>query len=278
VEKITDKGSDELESALTTLLDSDYEAIQGLTPTAQAALLMRRYLYEYQPPRSAFAGFPLIAHANGAGNPNAMFQQAIKPALYERAGMVCDPLNMFDVAPDADGAAAVILTRTGIIPPDFPGPMIRVAGSSLTTDTLALHDRPNPLDFRSARLSVERAIYQAGITIDQIDFFELYDGTSISAALSLEAAGFAPPGQGWQLAQGETVTLRGVLPITTLGGLKARGNPWGATGIYQVVEAALQLGGQAGKNQIPDPKFGMAQCLGGLASTAVTHILEVIRP
>jgi acetyl-CoA C-acetyltransferase len=276
VEKITDTGSDELETTLTTMLDSDYEAIQGLTMTAQGALLMRRYLHEYQVPRAAFAGFPLIAHANGAGNPYAMFQRAIKPALYERAGMVADPLNMFDVAPDADGAAAVVLTRDGLQPPDLPHPVVRIAGSSTTTDTLAIHDRPAPLDFRAARLSVERAIYQAGITIDQIEFFELFDYTSIHAALSLEAAGFAGPGHGWKLAQNESIASNGPLPISTLGGLKARGNPWGATGVYQAVEAVLQLRGQAGDNQVVSPKFGMIQCLGGTAATAVTHILEVV--
>jgi len=276
VEKITDKAGDELEAALTTMLDSDYEAVQGLTPTAQGALLMQRYLYEYQATRSAFAGFPVIAHTNGASNPNAMFQRALKPALYERVGMIADPLNMFDVAPDADGAAAVVLTRAGLQPPDLPHPAIRIAGSSTTTDTLALHDRPDPLDFRAARLSVERAIYQAGITIDQIEFFELFDYTSLHAALSLEAAGFAGPGHGWELAQNESVALNGPLPISTFGGLKARGNPWGATGVYQAVEAAMQLRGQAGDNQVADPKFGMIQCLGGTAATVVTHILEAV--
>jgi acetyl-CoA C-acetyltransferase len=61
-----------------------------------------------------------------------------------------------------------------------------------------------------------------------------------------------------------------------MGGLKARGNPVGATGVYQAVEAALQLQGRAGKNQISDVHRGMIQSLGGPASTAVTHILEVI--
>ena len=274
LEKITDKVSEEAEAALTTMLDGDYEAVHGLTPASQAALLMRRYLHEFQAPKDALAGFPLIAHANGAGNPKAMFQKAIKPDLYQNAAMVCDPLNMFDAAPDADGAAAVILTRADFLPKDSSHPQVRIAASCVATDTLALHDRPHPLDFRAARLSVQRAVYQAGITLDQIDFFELCDAYSIYAALSLEAAGFAERGQGWQLAQNGQAALTGSIPISTMGGLKARGNPWGATGVYQIVESTLQLRGQAGANQIPDARIGMAQCLGGPASTAVTHILE----
>lgn len=277
VEKITDKVSEEMEAALMAAVDSDYEAIHGLTPTAQAALLMQRYLFETGAPRDSFAGFPLIAHANGAHNPRAMFQRAISPSVYQRAGMVCEPLNMFDAAPDADGAAAILLTRPEHLPPDSGHPPVRIAASNMATDTLALHDRPDPLDFRAVRLSVERAVYQAGITLEQVDFFELYDAYSIYALLTLEAAGFAGRGNGWRLALDETLGLAGTLPMATFGGLKARGNPWGATGLYQVVESVLQLRAQAGDNQVPEARLGMAQCLGGPASTVVTHILEVLK-
>jgi acetyl-CoA C-acetyltransferase len=165
------------------------------------------------------------------------------------------------------------------LPPSFPHPLVHIAGSSLATDTLALHDRPDPLVFHAARLSVERACQKARITPLQVDLFELYDIYSIYAALALEAAGFAERGQGWKLAQnGEApavASLSGSLPICTMGGLKARGNPGGATGVYQVVDAVLQLRSQAGDNQVPNARRAMVQSLGGPASTAVTHILEV---
>jgi acetyl-CoA C-acetyltransferase len=276
VEKMTDKVGPEVESAIATSLDSDYEAVQGLTPAGQAALLMQRYLYNYDVPREAFGIFPVTAHANGARNENAMFRRAIKPELYNRAGIVSDPLNMFDVAPDADGAAAVILTRSDLLPANHDRPLVRIAGSSVATDTLSLHDRPDPLDFRATRLSVERARHQAGVHLDQIDFFELFDAYSIFATLSLEGAGFTEQGQGWAFAQDEAVSLTRSVPISCMGGLKARGNPWGATGVYQAVEAVLQLRGQAGANQIADATIGMIQSLGGPASTAITHIFERI--
>jgi acetyl-CoA C-acetyltransferase len=237
---------------------------------------MRRYLHDFDVSREAIGIFPLTAHANGVGNPNAMFRRAIKPELYNRAGMVSDPLNMFDAAPDADGAAAIILTRSDLLPTNHDQPPVWIAGSSVATDTLALHDRPDPLVFRAAQLSVERARYQAGIQLEHVDFFELYDAYSIFAALSLEAAGFAKQGQGVAFAQTEAISAEGAVPIATMGGLKARGNPWGATGVYQAVEATLQLRGQAGTNQISEAKIGMVQCLGGPASTAITHIFERI--
>lgn len=276
VEKTTDRIGSSVEAAYSASIDGDFEAVHGLTLTAQAALLMRRYLHEFEPPRAAFAGFPVAAHANAESNPNAMYRKSLRAADYERASLVSDPLNLYDVAPYADGAAAVILTRRELLPPGFPHPLVRISGSSLASDALALHDRPDPLDFRAARLSVEGACRQAGILPSDVHLFELYDAYSIYAALSLEAAGYAGRGQGWQLAQDGRLGLKGSLPIATFGGLKARGHPGGATGLYQVVEAVLQLRGQAGANQVPGARRALVQCLGGPASCAAAHVLETV--
>jgi acetyl-CoA C-acetyltransferase len=132
------------------------------------------------------------------------------------------------------------------------------------------------LVFEAARISVEKACLKAHITPLQVDLFELYDAYSIYAALSLEAAGFADRGGGWKLAQNGSapaeISLHGSLPISTLGGMKARGNPGGAAGVYQAVEAALQLRGEAGANQISAARRALIQSLGGPASAAVTHV------
>lgn len=274
VEKFTDSIGSSVEAALATTSDSDYEAVQGLTPTAQAALMMRRYMHEFDVPADGLAGFALTAHANGAANKNAMFQKAIKLETYQRADMVSEPLNMFDIAPNADGAAAVLLTRRELLPPGFPHPLVRITGSAAAADTLALHDRADPLWFEAVHVSTGKAIKQAGITLDQISLFEYHDSYSIYAALSLEATGFAIRGKGWKLAADGTIALKDKLPCATLGGLKARGNPGGASGVYQAVEAATQLRGRGGANQIAGARFALIQSLGGPASTAVTHILK----
>lgn len=277
VEKMSDQTVSNVNAALITTTDSDYEAEQGLTPTAQAALLMRRYIYEFDVPEYAFAGFPMTAHANGATNKHAMFRRAIKPETYQKAGFVSEPLNLFDVAPNADGAAAILLTRPDLLPDKFPHPLVRITGSSCVTDTLALHDRPDPLTFNAARVSFERACAQAGKLPTDADLFELYDAYSIYGALTLEAAGYAERGEGWKWSADGNLDLKGKLPISTFGGLKARGNPGGATGVYQAIEATLQLRGQGGDNQVEDARVAIVQALGGPASTAVTHVLEGVR-
>ncbi len=278
VEKFTDQVGAGVDTAVATTSDSDFEAVQGLTASGQAALLMRRYMHEYGVPADGFAGFPLTAHANGAGNPHAMFRKAIKAEVYGKAEMVSDPINLFDAAPNADGAAAVILTRSDLLPKEYSHPLVKIAASAVSTDTLALHDRHDPLGFWAARESVEAARHKAGITLEQVSFFEYHDSYSIYAALSLEAAGFAPRGEGWKLAAQGAIALNGRIPCATMGGLKARGFPGGSTGVYQAVEAATQLRGQAGPCQVAGATFGMIQSLGGPASTAVVHILEKMTP
>jgi acetyl-CoA C-acetyltransferase len=274
VEKFTDKVGSAVDEALATTSDSDFEAVQGMTPAAQAALLMKRYMHEYNVPADGFAGFALTAHMNGVGNKHAMFRKAIKPEVYAKAEMVSDPLNMFDMAPNADGAAALVLTRRDLLPSSWSQPLVKIAGSAASSDTLALHDRKDMLYFDTAQLSAGKAMKQVGMTLDGIDFFEYHDAFSIFAALQLEAVGFAIKGSGWKLAADGSIGLKGKIPCATMGGMKARGFPGGAAGVYQAVEAAIQLRGQAEANQIADAKFGLIQSLGGPASTAVSHILQ----
>jgi len=274
VEKFTDKIGSDVEGAVATATDSDFEAMQGLTSTGQAALLMRRYMHEYNVPADGFAGFPLTAHANGAGNKFAMFQKAIKAEMYANADMISEPVNLFDVAPIADGAACVVLTRRELLPEDLAHPLVRISGSGNSSDTLALHDRHDMLSFQAAQVATQQVLEKAGITLEQVNFFEYHDAFSIYAALALEAAGFAPRGEGWKLASDKSIALKGRIPCATMGGLKARGFPGGATGVYQAVEAALQLRGEAGLNQLNGARYGLIQSVGGPASTVFSHILE----
>lgn len=266
VEKMTDKVGAGVTAAAATAADSDWEAAQGATPAALAALLMRRYMHTYGVELRHFANFSVNAHTNAKTNPNAMFHNTITAEAFMKAGMVAEPVNMFDTAPDCDGAAALLLTAQ-------PGP-VRIAASALATDTLAIHDRHDALEFAAVRRSAAKAFQLAGITPQQVNVLELFDAYTVFSALSLEASGFAERGKGWELAQSNEISITGKTPLSTFGGLKARGNPGGATGLYQAGEVVLQLRGQAEKNQVKDARYGMCQSIGGAGATAVTHIFQ----
>ena len=274
VEKVTDETGAAITSALATAMDADYEQVHGLTPAALAALQMRRYMHTYGVRLEDFANFSVNAHANGADNPNAMFRNRLRAERFASAPLVATPVNLFDMAPPADGSAALVITGTERARDMVPQP-IRISGSALATDTLALHDRRDVLWLPAAEQSARQALAQAGVGIaEAVDLFELHDAYTIMAALSLEAAGFAARGEGWTLARDMEIGRGGRVPISTFGGLKARGYPAGATGVYQVVEAALQLRGQAGACQVDGARTALTQSIGGSGATAVTHVLQ----
>ncbi len=273
VEKMTDTGGRETTAALAAAADAEYEAGQGISFVALNALLMQRYMYEYGWKHEDFANFAVTAHANGVNNPNAMFQSRISAEAYARAPMIATPVGLLDASPVCDGAAAVVLAPAEYARALSPAP-VKIRASAVGMAPLAVHSRKDPLALEAARTSAHKAYQLANVKPEDLDFFELHDAFTIMAALSLEASGFAERGKGVQLALDGEITLQGRVPIATMGGLKARGHPVGATGIYQVVEAVLQLRGLAGANQLPNARLGMTQNIGGSGATIITHILE----
>lgn len=273
VEKMTDAPGDVITAALALAADGDYETSQGLSFVSINALLMRRYMYEFGVRHEDFAEFTVNAHKNAIGNPNAMFPYPVTAKQFAQARMISDPINLLDSSPIGDGAAAVILCPSEIAR-HFTDKPVRIMASTIATDSVALHDRHDPLSLQAAFLAAQKAYSQAGIKPQDLDLFEAHDAFTIMAALELEACGFAERGRGVRLAQEGEIALTGRIPISTMGGLKGRGHPVGATGVYQIIEVAQQLRGEAGANQIRDCRIGMAQNIGGSGATVITHILE----
>lgn len=274
VEKMTETKGPETTAALATAADADYEVIHGLSFVAINALVMQRYLHKYGWKHTDFAPFSINAHANAVHNPYARLREAISEKDYQRARMIAAPINLLDASPIGDGAAAVVVAPADWAKRMLPGrPLIIIKGSASATDHLAVHDRREPTWLSAAEKSAKAAYTQAGVTPIDIDLFELHDAFSIMAALSLEASGFAERGQGPRLGLDGEIGIHGKLPIATRGGLKARGHPVGATGMYQIVEVVQQLRAEAGETQVDGARIGMAQNIGGSGATIITHIL-----
>ena len=276
VEKMTDSPGAEITAELATAADADWEITQGVSFVALNALIMKRYMFEYKWSKNDFAPFSINAHANGVHNPYARFRKAITEKQYLDAGMIADPINLMDASPVGDGAAAVVMVPLDKIGISSANPIVKIIGSAAATDSIAIHDRKDPLWLKAAELSSKKAYSQAGIGPEDIDIFELHDAFSIMAALSLEASGFAERGKGPRLGLEGEIIPTGRIPIATRGGLKARGHPVGATGMYQLVEVVEQLRHQATGTQVENAKIGMAQNIGGSGSNIITHILQRI--
>jgi acetyl-CoA C-acetyltransferase len=276
IEKMTDSLPGPTTAALATAADADWETIYGLSFVGLNALIMQRYMYEYGWQHVDFAPFSVNAHNNALHNPNARLHIPLTPEKYTQAQMVADPINLMDASAIGDGAAAVLIAPLESLSTQKRANPILIAGSATATDTLAVHDRKDPLWLTAAEKSVKQAYAQAGLGPNDIDIFELHDAFSIMSALSLEACGFVERGQGPRLGLEEEILPGGRIPITTRGGLKARGHPVGATGVYQIVEVVEQLRGTATGTQVEGAKIGMAQNIGGSGATIFTHILKIL--
>lgn len=271
VEQMTDVLPDKVVSGVSLATDTEYELSSGISLTALFAMLTKRYLHEGHCTPEDLAAFCVNAQKNGVGNENAMFRRETTAEFILKSPVIADPIRALECPPVCDGSASVVLAPLEKAEGCDP---VKITGSGAATDTIGLDNRKNTLVFKSVKESTRKALTMAGKTLEGIGFYELHDLFPVVAALSLEASGFARKGEGALLARNGDIALDGKIPITTMGGCKARGNPVGACGIYQAVEAVLQLRKKAGANQI-ECEAGMIQCIGGTAATAVTHILEV---
>jgi acetyl-CoA C-acetyltransferase len=272
VEKVTDVLDNRLEAGLALGTDADWEALHGTTLTAQWAMLMRRYMHQYGVNGGDFAAFPVNAHANGSANKQALYRFPTSLEKVRAATPVADPLVLLDCSTIADGAAVVILAAEGLAR-EFSDQPVRIAGSAVGNDVVALHRRADPLWLGAAARSTAGALHEARLSISDINVLEFSDPHGIAAVLALEASGLAERGTGVQLGIEGAINPKGRTPLATGGGYKSRGDVVGATGVYQIIELVRQLRGAAGTAQVANAKTALAQCVSGVGVSAATHIL-----
>lgn len=264
--------SESVVEVLAKALDYETESAQGATLLSQNARLMQMYMDAYGVTVDDFNYFALNAHQNARTNPNALFKdKRVSNRTISSSPVVSAPMRLYDAAPICDGAAAVLLTRSNEARAYTDSP-VRILGSSVATDWFRMDERDDPLFLYAAAQSAHKAFRKANVHPNDIDLFEAHDAFSIVTCLLLEAVGFAKRGEGWRMAVEKEIGLKGRLPICTLGGLKARGHPIGASALYQTCEIVLQLTGRAGKNQVKDAKCALLQSVGGVGSTVLTHV------
>lgn len=271
VEKMRDMEPNDVVHA--TSLGENFEFTQffGISQTAVCALLTQLYMQEFEISRDELSSFPVIAHKNAVSADHAQFRKAVSVIDVSRSMPISDPLRLLDCAPVGDGAAAVVLSNEDGLAKEA---RVEIAASSASTDSLNFYQRNDMFDFTASRRAIAKALSTIGLSIKDINFAEINDSFSSVAALSVEALGFSKKGEGARDAKEGKFDLNGKIPISTFGGLKGRGNPVGATGVYQIVEAYRQLVGKAGANQVKDANVGLTHNMGGIDAAAVVHILR----
>ncbi len=271
VEKMTDIYGSETLDMVGTILDREWEWFMGATPAAMAAMTARKYMKDFKVEKESLAMLAVNDHENASKNPNAHFRNKLTLEGAMGATMIADPLNMMDCSPMSDGASAIVLASEKYVKAHkLDG--IKILGSGISQDYLALHSRDSLYRLNSTVIAGRNALSKAGIKQSEVSFLEIHDSYSIYGLIELEDLGFAEKGKASQLV-GDDIKLNGVLPVNPSGGLKAKGNPMGATGVGQFVEAYLQFKGKAGERQIKNPQYGLLHNMAGTGSTSLVHIV-----
>lgn len=214
-------------------------------------------------------------HANGVANPYAQMRRdlgfAFCNVVSERNPFVAPPLRRTDCSPISDGAVAVVIATR-----EVAASLDRAIGFKArvqANDHLPL-SRRDPTAFEGSRKAWRAALDVAGVSLDDLDLVETHDCFTIAELIEYEAMGLAAPGEGYRVVREGWARKDGRLPINPSGGLKAKGHPIGATGVSQHVMACLQLMGEAGEMQLPDPALAGVFNMGGAAVANYVSILE----
>jgi acetyl-CoA C-acetyltransferase len=266
LEKMTTQSSARAGEILAGAGDCRREAAAGATFPALFALIARRYFHEYGATREHLAHVAVKNHTNACLNPEAHLRKAITLEQALAGKPIADPLTLFDCSLVSDGAAALWLTAS---PAE-----VEIRACAQASGPLALADKSSLTSFPATVHAARTAYSQAGISPGQVQVAEVHDCFTIAELIALEDLSFFAPGAAASATAAGQTALSGPLPVNPSGGLKAKGHPIGATGVAQVCELVVQLRGSAGKRQVKQPTFALAQNLGGSGATSVVTILE----
>jgi len=289
VEKMTDRW-DKIRDDLM-LLEDPWSYYAGCTPEANHELMLREYIRKHKISgealekfNKALAQISVKNHQHATKNEYAQFQKEITMDLVlKERSRVHKPLGIYDFAPVSDGASALVLASQEVAKKCTDTP-VYIVGSSSATDYITFPSREERTGFMASTMAMENALERARIGIQNIQIAELYDQSTLLEMVSLEDLGFSKRGKAWLDIYNSCENYKGFykingrkLFVNTNGGLKADGNPLGATGGAQVFEVVKQLKGEAGDRQIQtdgDLQFGCVLELEGFGTKAYVHILR----
>ena len=263
------------------LLKASYLPEDGDTPAGFAGvfgLIAQAYFQRHGDQSDALAAIAAKNHKNGVNNP---FAQMRKDLGYDfcrtesdKNPYVAGPLKRSDCSLVSDGAAALVLADVETALSMKRAIIFRA--NEHVQDFLPMSKR-DILLFEGCEHAWNRALKNAGVTLDDLSFVETHDCFTIAELIEYEAMGLAKRGEGAKIAMDGQTQMDGRLPVNPSGGLKAKGHPIGATGVSMHVLTSMQLAGEAGGIQVDGARLGGIFNMGGAAVANYVSILERIK-
>lgn len=282
VEKLTEATTEVVTRALAQAADADYELFYGATFTGLNALLARLYMNIFGYTDEDLSYWPLKMHEYASYNPYAQLPRKTNLKEILESPLIADPIRLFHAPPLGDGAAVVLLARgeekaLEVARATGRDILVELSGVAVATDSVDLTTRIDLLTMDSTIRASREALAMSKLEIRDVDYVELHDAFHITAYASIEDLGFAPKGTAPKLYK-EGRFQKGDRPeINFSGGLKARGHPVGATGIYQAVEAVMQIRGDFPGYKASSPGVSLIHNIGGISTTAAVAVFKRVK-
>jgi acetyl-CoA C-acetyltransferase len=193
--------------------------------------------------------------------------------------LVGGKLAISDCSQVTDGAAMVILASEKFVHENFPSrefPMVKGYGHRVAPMTFMKkmeENKDNPYILPWTRQAVVDAYNRAGMTIEDIDFFETHDCFTSSEYAAISSFGITRPGEEYKAIEDGILDFEGEKPINASGGLIGCGHPVGASGVRMFLDLYKQISGSAGDYQLKKADNGMMLNIGGSATTNYVYII-----
>ncbi len=221
------------------------------------ALWARRYMHEYGMTDADLAAVAISHREHALRNPLAQARTPMTLASYRAARMIAEPLRVPDCCLISDGVGAFIMTSLERAR-DLRQPAVKVLGSSFASEPWSGDDiftqQAEIFRVTGAQAACRSALAEAGITLADIDFAELYDCFTISVLMQLEDLGFCARGESPDFVRERGIGVDGALPVNTHGGLLSHSY---LLGVEHMIEAVRQLRGAAGAAQLAKADIGL---------------------
>ncbi|MHA1198598.1 MAG: thiolase C-terminal domain-containing protein [Candidatus Heimdallarchaeaceae archaeon] len=262
-----------IEQILGTTIDYSWEFEMGATLTSLYAILTKSHIEEYKTTMEQLASVPEKNHKNGASNKKAQFQKEIPLERFLKAKRISEPIGRFDPATHCDGSGALILASSEFVAKNLnTASLAQVLGIGSASDYLALQHREQLTTLKATKIAAKNAYAMAGISSADVNVAEVHDSYPIGEILAIEDLGFFPKGEGGSATESGKTKINAEISVNTSGGLKARGDPFGATGIAQIIEIINQLNGEADQRQVDNVKYGLTQNVSGTGAISYVNI------
>ncbi len=254
---------------ITTVGDPIWERSVMAGAIGNFAVMASQYVQRSGVTPEQAARVAVKARRNACLNPHAHLKMpdiTVEEVLASR--MLAAPVRLLDMCPSSDGAAAALFASAELAPTLAPRPAW-VAATATAHDTQFMGDSPFRLAEMRSLSTATRAVYaKAGISDPrrELDVAEIYEPATYAELAMYENCGLAPMGGGGALMDSGATELGGDLPVNPSGGVLST-NAVGATALVRVVEAALQVSGEAGDHQVPGAVRALATGYGGNAWT-----------